>query len=109
MPRSSLPFQHSAFIFPLLAEADEEDALAVLRHDALSINDFVIHDVAEMLGERAIDDVEGLSAVVAFEIFDVLLNERGGTVEVENVGDGEEKVALLFVLEAVLAAQAQLL
>ena len=57
----------------------------------------------------AVDDVEGLAAVVALEVLDVLQNERGGAVEVEDVGDGEEKVALLHVLEAVLAAEAQLL
>jgi len=48
-----------------------------------------------------------LAAVVALEVFDVLQDERGGAVEVEDVGDGEEKVALLDVLEAMLAAQAQ--
>ncbi len=94
---------------PPLAEADDEDAFAVLGDDALRVDDLVIDGVAERFGEGAVDDLEGLAAVVALEVLDVLQDERGGAVEVEDVGDGEEKVALLHVLEAVLAAEAQLL
>ena len=87
-----------------LAKADEEDALAVLRDDALRIDDFVIDRVAERLGQCAVNDVEGFPAVVPFEILDVLQDERGGAMKVEDVGGGEEKVALLHIIEAVLAA-----
>ena len=58
--------------FSKLPKADEEDALAVLRDDALRVDEFVLDRVAERLGERAVDDVEGLAAVVAFEVLDVL-------------------------------------
>ncbi len=81
----------------------------MLRDDALRVDDFVIDRVAERLAERAVDDVEGLATVVAFEVLDVLEDEGGGAVEIEDVGDGEEKVALLHVVEAVLAPEAQLL
>jgi len=81
----------------------------VLGDDALGVDDLVIDGVAERFGEGAVDDLEGLAAVVALEVLDVLEDERGGAVEVENIGDGEEEVALLHVLEAVLAAEAQLL
>jgi len=74
----------------------------VLRDDALRVDDFVIDGVAERFGEGAVDDLEGLAAVVALEVLDVLQDERGGAVEVEDVGDGEEKVALLDVLETCL-------
>jgi hypothetical protein len=94
---------------PTLAEADDEDALAMLWDDALRVDDLVIDRVAEVFGERAINDVEGLAAIVTLEVLDVLQDEGGGAVEVEDVGDGEEEVALLHVLEAVLAAEAQFL
>jgi len=43
------------------------------------------------------------------EVLDVLDHEGGGVVEVEDVGEGEEEVALLHVVEAVEAAEAQFL
>ena len=55
------------------------------------------------------DDVECLATVVVLEVFDVLEDERGGAVEVEDISDGEEKVVLLDLLEAVLATEAQFL
>ena len=58
----------------------------MLRDDALRVDDFVIDRVAERLGERAVDDVEGLPAVVAFEVLDVLQDERDGAVEIEDAG-----------------------
>jgi len=36
--------------------------------------------VAERLGEGAVDDFEGLAAIVVPEVFDILQNERGGTL-----------------------------
>ncbi len=79
----------------------------MLRDDVLRVDDFVIDRVAERLGEGAVDDFKGLAAVVAFEVLDVLQDERGGAMEVEDVGDGEKEVALLYVVEAVLAAEAE--
>lgn len=46
------------------------------------------------------------SLVVPDDAFYVFQHEGGRLVVVENVGDGEEEVALFHVLEAVLAAKA---
>ena len=90
-------------------ESDEEDALTMLRHDALGIDDFPIHLVAERVGQGVVDDFEGAALVVPDEMLHVLQHEGGWLVVVEDVGDGEEEVALFHVLEAVLASEAVLL
>jgi hypothetical protein len=90
-------------------EADEEDALAVLRHHAPRVNDPVIDGVAEFLGERAVDDLEGAALIVPLEVLHVLQHEGGRLVEADDGGEVEEQVALLHVVEAVLAAEAELL
>ena len=43
---------------PPLSETHEEDALAVLGHDALRVDDFRIDGVTEGLRKRVVDDVE---------------------------------------------------
>ena len=44
---------------PAFAKADEEDAFAVLRHDALRVNHAVVNVVAERVGQRVVNDLEG--------------------------------------------------
>ena len=56
-----------------------------------------------------VDYIEGPPSVVALQILDVLQHERRWFVVVENVGDGEEQVPLLFVVEPVFSAEAVLL
>jgi hypothetical protein len=90
-------------------EPDEKNALAVLRHDALCVDDYPIDLVAERLGEGVVDDFEGAALVVPDEVLHVLQHEGGRLVVVENIGDGEEEVALFHVLKAVFAAEAVLL
>ena len=87
-------------------EPDEEDALAVLGHDALGIDDAPMDLVAERVGEGVVDDLEGAALAVPDEVLDVLQHEGGRLVDFEDFGDGEEEVALFHVLEAVLAAEA---
>lgn len=90
-------------------EPDEEDALAVLRHHALRVDDLPVNLVAKSIGQGVINDLKGAAPVVAVEVLQVLQHEGGRLVVVENVGDGEKEVALLHVLEAVLATEAVLL
>jgi len=92
-----------------LAEADEEDAFAVLRHHAARVDDAVINVVAQRLGQGVVNDFKGAALVVADAVLHVLQHERLRAVEVDDVGKGEEKVALFHVLEAVLATEAVLL
>ena len=90
-------------------EADEEDAFAVLRHDAPRINDLIINRVAKILGQGVVDDLKRAALVVAAEVLHVLQHERRGSVIINDVGQREEEVALFLVLEAVLVAEAQFL
>ena len=90
-------------------EADEEDAFAVLRHDAPRIYDLIINGVAERLGQRVVDDLKRAALIVAAEVFHVLQHERRGPVVINDFGQREEEVALFLVLEAVLFAEAQFL
>ena len=90
-------------------EPDEEDALPVLWHDALRVDDLPVNLVAERIGQRVVNDLEGATPVVPVEMLHVLQHEGGRLVVVEYVGDGEEEVALFHVLKAVLAAEAVLL
>ena len=92
-----------------LTKANKKDALPVLWNHAAGVDDCVIDGVTKCFREHAVDDVECSAAIVAFQVLNVLQHECGGPVEVEDVGDGEEEVALLQVIEAVLAAEAQLL
>ena len=90
-------------------EPDEEDALTALRHDALGVNVPRIDLVAEFVLQRLHDDPESVSLIVPGEVLHILQHEGGRLVVLENVPDGEEEVALLHVLEPVLAAEAVLL
>src|ERR1051325_1165411 len=90
-------------------EADDEDAFAVWRHHALRVDDFLVNAVAEFLGEGAVDDFERAPWVVPQQVLHVFQHERGRLVMVQDGGDVEEEVALLLVLEAVLAAEAEFL
>ena len=90
-------------------EADEEDAFAVLRHDAPRIYDLIINCVADRLGQRVVNDLKRAALVVAAEVLHVLQHECRGPVVINDVGQREEEVALFLVLEAVLFAEAQFL
>ena len=89
-------------------EADEENAFAVLRHDALRIDDLRINLVAQR-SSACHDDLKRAALVVAEEVFDVFQHEGGGPVVVDDFGEREKEVALFLVLEAVLAAEADFL
>jgi hypothetical protein len=91
------------------AEADEKDAFAVLRHDALRVYHAVVNVVFQVVGERFPDDAEGAALVVALKVFDVFQHEGLGPVVVNEFGELEEEVALFLVLEAVFLAEAEFL
>jgi len=90
-------------------ETDKENALAVLRYDALRINHLWINLVAQMLFQCLHDDTKCPTVVVAAKILHIFQHKRGWFVVVENVRDEEEKITLLQILEAVLATEAVLL
>lgn len=88
-------------------EADKKNTLAVLRHDALCVNDFVKNSVTERIGQRVMDDLKRAALVMAFEILHILQNKSRRFVNGNNFGDGKEKVALFFVIKAVCFAETQ--
>jgi hypothetical protein len=91
------------------AKADEEDAFAMLRHDALRVYDAVVDVVFQVFGQRLVNDAEGAALVVAREVLDVLQHEDVRPVVVNQFGQLEEEVALFLVLEAVFLAEAEFL
>ena len=91
------------------AKADEEDAFAVLRHNALRIYDAVVDVVFQVFGQRLVNDAERLTFVVPDEVLDVLQHKGVGPVVVNQFGQLEEEVALFLVLEAVFFAKAEFL
>ena len=58
-----------------LAKADDENALAVLRHEVGAVDDAGMDVVAEVFDQRAADDVEGAALVVRDEVLDVFQQE----------------------------------
>jgi len=70
-------------------------------------DDLVINGVAECLGKCAVDNIERLAAIVSLEILDVFKDERGRAVEVEDFGDREPEIPLLFIFKAMFTAEAQ--
>ncbi len=88
-----------------LAEADEEDAFAVLGEPVAGVDDAGVDVIAEVFGERAVDDGEGAALVVAGEVFDVFEDEGGGLVVLDDACDFEEEIALADVIEAVGSAE----
>jgi hypothetical protein len=91
------------------AEADEEDAFAVLRHEALRVYNAVMDVVFEMVGQGFVDDVERASLVVPGQVLDIFQHKCVGPVVVNQFGELEEEVALFLVLEAVGLAEAEFL
>lgn len=82
---------------------------SLVSGEFLRVDDLVIDRVAKRFGKRAENDFECLATIVPFEVLNVLQNERCGTVEIEDVSNREEEVALLNVFESVLATEAELL
>ena len=87
-----------------LAEADDQDALAVLRNEVRAIDDARVDVVAEVV-ERALDHVEGAPLVVRHQVLDVLQQEGARLFGFDDAADVEEERALRFVGEAVRAAE----
>ena len=105
------PFRRECREFKIarLPETNEKDALAVLGHDALRVNDPVINCVAENFRQGFVDDAEGVALVVALEVLHVLQHERIRLVILDDVRQREKQVALFKVFKSVFFAEAQFL
>src|ERR1017187_2842161 len=85
--------------------ADDEDSLPVLRHKAAGVNGVPRDTIAELVRERAADDLEGPAAVVGSEILYVLEYECFRLLLLDDPLEIEKERALRAALEAVLAAE----
>lgn len=75
----------------------------MLRNEALGVDDLRVHVVAE-IAKGIHDHEERLSLVVATQVLDVLEHKGLGLVVLDDVGQMEEQVALLLVVEAMLSS-----
>ena len=87
------------------AEADDEDALAVLRDEVRAVYDAVVDVVAKVVGQGAADDVEGAAFVVRDEVLDVLQQKGARAFRFDDARHVEEQRALRFAGETVRFAQ----
>jgi hypothetical protein len=90
-------------------ETNKENALTMLGHHALRINDAVIDRVAKFLGKRTVDDLESATPVMPLQVLHVFQDESGRLMKADDSSEVEEEISLFFVLEAVLAPEAKLL
>ncbi len=61
--------------------------------------------VSKFVLKNVHDSSEGVPPVMALQILDVLKNEHGRFVTLDDVCDGKEEIALLLVLKTVFASQ----
>ena len=92
-----------------LAKSYYENAFAVLRNHAPCVDDLGINLVTKLLGLGVADNFESPPFVVAFEVLYVFKNKRRWAMVVEYFCNLKEQIALLLILEAVLAAKADFL
>jgi len=84
-------------------ESNNEYALTMLRNEALGVDDLCVHVVAE-IAKGVHDHEERLAFVVAAQVLDVFEHKGLGLVVLDDVGQMEEQVALLLIVEAMLSA-----
>ena len=75
----------------------------MLWDEALGVDDLGVHVVAE-IAKGVHDHEERLAFVVAAQVLDVFEHKGLGLVVLDDVGQMEEQVALLLIVEAMLSA-----
>ena len=85
----------------VLTEANHHDPFAVLGHEIGGINDPGVQRIAQLFGQLAPDHVKRAALVMAFEVLDVLQQERRRAVVHQNTQHVEEQRALGFILKSV--------
>src|SRR3546814_8779175 len=79
------------------AEADDQDALAMLRHEVLPVHHLAVNAVAEILRQHLLDDAEGVALVVTDQVLHVFQQERLWPFRLQDARDIEEQRALCLV------------
>ena len=72
---------------PRFPEAYYEDSLPVLWHNPLSVNDRGMNLIIQGFGECAMDNLEGSSLIVAFQIFHIFQHKSLWPVVVNDFSD----------------------
>src|SRR4051812_21176073 len=84
-------------IFP---ETHDDDALTMLRHEALAIDHLGKDLVFELLFKNLFDDAEGIATIVAQKVLNVLEKERLRPLRRQDPLDIEKQCALRSALKA---------
>ena len=103
LQRNSIEIEGACGSF--VAEADNNDPLAVLGGEVSAVDDAVVNLVAEVFGQRTADHVESAPLVMRHEVLDVLQQEGAWTFGVDDAANIKEQGALRFVVEAMRAPQ----
>ena len=86
------------------AETDNVDALTVLGHEVLPVDDFPVHLIAQFILQSVNNDLERAALVVRGQILHVLQQERRRSLRRDDAGHVEEQRALRLVAEPGLTA-----
>src|SRR5690606_12637108 len=89
----------------ILAEADDENSLAMLGRPVAAVDDTEVDRIAEFFGQDVLDGLEGLALVMADEVADVLEQEGRRAMVGDDARDIIEQRALGLVLEPVRPPQ----
>ena len=92
-----------------LAEADDENALAVLRHKRLRVDHAKIDVVAKLLRQNVVDDLERLPAIMIDEVLHVLEEKRFRPVMLDDARNVEKQRSLGLARKTVRTVQRVLL
>ena len=77
----------------------------MLWNKGARINDASVDLVTQLLRQRLMDDAKSLPLVMADQVFDILENERPGSVVLDDPCDVEEQCSLCLAPETVFAPQ----
>jgi hypothetical protein len=90
-------------------ETNKKNALAMLGHNTFCVNNGTDHDVTEVFSQCVVNDFEGAPPIVPSKVLYIFQHEGNRLVVFNNIGNGEEKIALLNIIEAMFAAETVLL
>ncbi len=93
----------------VLLEADDEDPLPMLGHEAAGVDHSPLDVIPQLVGERRPDDLKRPALVMVDEVLDVLEDERLRAVVLDNPRNVEKQRALSLACETMRASERVLL
>ena len=89
----------------LLAEARDDDALAVLRSEVLPVDDAVMHVITQFVAQGVQDDAESVAAIVREQVFHVFQQEGARAFGGNDARHVKEQGPLCSAFKAVRSAE----